>query len=108
MNIPDVLQARYFGAVWTLDGNDYEGLTWLSDSAKPTEDELLALWPQVQYETAYKQVEQARAQAYRETADPIFFQYQRGDATEQEWLDAVQAVKDAHPYPEDVTTDETQ
>jgi hypothetical protein len=27
-------------------------------------------------------------------------QYQRGDATEQEWLDAVQAVKDAHPYPE--------
>jgi len=30
----------------------------------------------------------------------LFFEYQRGEATEQEWLDAVQAVKDAHPYPE--------
>jgi hypothetical protein len=26
--------------------------------------------------------------------------WQRGDNTEQEWLDAVQAVKDAYPYPE--------
>jgi hypothetical protein len=48
----------------------------------------------------YEQVEQARAQAYRETSDPIFFQYQRGDKTEAEWLAAVEAVKAAHPYPE--------
>ena len=48
----------------------------------------------------HEQVEQARAAAYRETSDPLFFKYQRGTATEQEWLDAVQAVKDAHPYPE--------
>jgi hypothetical protein len=51
---------------------------------------------------AVTEVEQARAIAYRETSDPIFFQYQRGDKTEAEWLDAVQAVKDAHPYPETV------
>jgi len=44
-------------------------------------------------------VEFARMAAYRLTSDPIFFEYQRGDKTEQEWLDAVQAVKDAHPYP---------
>jgi len=56
----------------------------------------------VQSEVQRELVEQARAAAYRETSDPIFFQYQRGDATEQEWLDAVQAVKDAHPYPETV------
>jgi hypothetical protein len=55
-----------------------------------------------------EEVEQARQVAYQQTADPIFFQYQRGDATEQEWLNAVQAVKDAHPYPEDVTTNETE
>lgn len=52
------------------------------------------------HDIAMAQVEQARAIAYRETADPLFFQYQRGEITEQEWLDAVQAVKDAHPYPE--------
>jgi hypothetical protein len=60
------------------------------------------------YDRAYEQVEQARQHAYQQTADPLFFQYQRGEITEQEWLDAVQAVKDAHPYPEDVTTDETE
>jgi hypothetical protein len=47
-----------------------------------------------------EQVEALRQADYALTADPLFFQWQRGEATEQEWLDAVQAVKDAHPYPE--------
>jgi len=102
MDISLILSAKYVGAEWALNGDDYSGLTWLSDSPKPTEAELEALWPAVQYETAYAQVEQARALAYRESSDPIFFQYQRGDATEKQWLDAVQAVKDAHPYPAEV------
>jgi len=34
----------------------------------------------------------------------VFFDYQRGEVTEQDWLDAVQAVKDAHPYPVDPST----
>ena len=100
MDIPVILSAKYAGAEWSLNGDEYSGLTWLSDSPKPSEKELEALWPQVQYERAYAQVEQARAQAYRETSDPLFFEWQRGDATEAEWLAAVQAVKDAHPYPE--------
>jgi hypothetical protein len=45
-------------------------------------------------------VEAQRVAAYRKTADPLYFQYQRGEVTEQAWLDAVQAVKTAHPYPE--------
>jgi len=100
MDIPLILARKFAGAEWTLDGDEYVGLNWLSDSAKPTEKELEALWPVVQYESAYGHVEQARAQAYRETSDPIFFEYQRGDATEAEWLAAVEAVKAAHPYPE--------
>jgi hypothetical protein len=102
MDIAAILTVKYIGSEWTLDGDDYSGLTWLSDSPKPTEQEIEALWPTVQYETAYKAVETARAQAYRETSDPIFFEYQRGDATEAEWLAAVQAVKDSNPYPETV------
>ena len=99
MDISLILTSRFKGAEWTLNGDAYEGLTWLSDSPKPTEKQLEALWPEVESEAARGEVEQARAQAYRETSDPIFFQYQRGDATEKQWLDAVQAVKDAHPYP---------
>jgi hypothetical protein len=87
------------GAQWSLNGDDYSGLTWLDDSPMPSQAELDAAWPQVQYDLAYRQVEQARHAAYTADADPVFFQWQRGTATEQDWLDAVQAVKDAHPYP---------
>lgn len=99
MDIAAILSRKFEGAEWTLNGDDYTGLTWLSETPKPTKKELEALWPTVQYEVAYEQVEQARAQAYRETSDALFFEYQRGDATEAEWLAAVQAVKVAHPYP---------
>jgi len=102
MDIANILSKRFEGEQWTLEGDDYSGLTWLSETSKPTEKALLALWPEVQYETAYARVEIARQSAYQQTADPIFFEYQRGDATEAEWLAAVQAVKDAHPYPEQV------
>lgn len=33
---------------WTLDGETYEGLIWLSDTKKPTEAELLVAWPKAQ------------------------------------------------------------
>jgi hypothetical protein len=100
MDIINILLRKYSGTHWVQNGDDYSGLDWLDSSKKPTEAELQALWPTVEYELAYEAVEKARQQAYQETADPVFFEYQRGDKTEQEWLDAVQAVKDAHPYPE--------
>ena len=100
MFLPDILGHLHPGAQWKLSGDDYEGLEWLDDSPKPTKKALEAAWPEVQHTRAMKAVENARASAYRETADPLFFQYQRGEATEAEWLAAVEAVKDAHPYPE--------
>ena len=100
MDIPMILSKRYEGAQWTLNGDNYSGLTWLSeDIAKPTAEELQAEWPQVQFEVAYAKVEAGRQIAYRDTADPIFFEFQRGDMTEADWLGAVQGVKDANPYP---------
>ena len=47
MDIATIL-SRKFDAEWTLDGDTYEGLTWLSDSKKPTKAELEKLWPTVQ------------------------------------------------------------
>ena len=95
-----ILSDKYPETIWTLDGDDYEGLTWLDDSPKPTKKALEALWPEVSYARARQAVENARASAYAQTADPLFFQYQRGEVTEAEWLAAVEAVKTAHPYPE--------
>jgi hypothetical protein len=99
MDIPAILSRRYAGTEWSLNGDDYAGLTWLSEGEPPTEADLEALWSEVQYEVAYEQVEKARQIAYTTTSDPIFFEYQRGDKTEAEWLAAVEAVKAAHPYP---------
>ena len=56
-------------------------------------------WEAGAYQREYDAVTVARQAGYQSTSDPIFMQYQRGEATEQEWLDAVQAVKDANPYP---------
>jgi hypothetical protein len=47
-----VLSTNYPGAEWTLDGDDYDGLTWLSDTPKPTQAELDAAWPAVQQQQA--------------------------------------------------------
>jgi hypothetical protein len=96
-----ILSKKFEGKSFSV-GETYESIVSLDGSEIPTEAELEALWPEVQYEVSYALVEQARASAYREASDPIFFQYQRGDATEAQWLAAVEAVKATHPYPEQV------
>jgi len=43
-----VLTANYPGAQWTLNGDTYDGLTWLSNTPKPSQAELDAAWLAVQ------------------------------------------------------------
>ena len=52
MDIPTILLRKFHGTEWTLNGDDYTGLNWLSDSPKPTKKELSALWDDVQAEIA--------------------------------------------------------
>ena len=52
MDIAQILTRRYAGAEWTLNGDDYLGLTWLSESTKPTKKFLDKLWPEIQAEIA--------------------------------------------------------
>ena len=99
VDYPAVLVAKYSGTQWTMDGDEYDGLNWLDTSPKPTQAELDALWPQVQYENQCAAVEQARLTAYEQQSDPVFFKWQRGDATELEWREAVAKVKADNPYP---------
>jgi hypothetical protein len=72
MDITQVLTKRFPDAEWTLNGDNYSGLTWLSAGKKPTLKALEAEWAQVEYEIAYAKVEADRQIAYRNTADPIF------------------------------------
>lgn len=56
-----ILSTKFAGEEWTLEGDDYEGLTWLSSTQKPTKKELDDLWPIV--ETEIEEQKQAKAQA---------------------------------------------
>ena len=44
-----VLTANYSGAQWSLSDNDYDTLEWYDDTPKPSQAELDAAWPQVDY-----------------------------------------------------------
>ena len=43
----------------------------------------------------------ARASAYTEEADPLFFKAQRGEAKLSEWQAKVTEIRDRFPYPEE-------
>jgi hypothetical protein len=46
-----------------------------------------------------KAYDHIRGMAYKEYADPVFFKYQRGDATKEGWLEAIAKVKSDFPRP---------
>jgi len=98
INYAEIIALNYSGKEWVMRGREYSGLEWLDASPKPTQDELDALWPSTQIAVANKTVEQNRINAYRNESDPLFFQWQRGEATEQEWKDAVAAIQARYPY----------
>jgi hypothetical protein len=47
-----------------------------------------------------EQQQQARAEAYRDEADPLFFKAQRDEASLQDWQDKIQEIRTRFPYPE--------
>ena len=54
IDIAAILSNKFIGSEWTLSGDDYEGLTWLSESEKPTLEELENLWEEVKGELQAK------------------------------------------------------
>lgn len=100
MNIHQILTRRYAGKEYLLIGDDYAGLEWLDKSPKPTEAELQAVAPDVEYEIAYENVQKQRQQAYRDEADHLFFYAERGKGQKQAWLDKVAEIDARFPYPE--------
>jgi hypothetical protein len=99
MDIGIVLQKIRPNAVWSLDGNRYETLSWWDESPKPSYKEIEAAWPVVQLEIETEKVHRQRKKAYQEESDPLFFEYQRGDIEKDVWVSKVQEIKDRYPLP---------
>lgn len=98
MDLSITLEFLRPGAEWILNGDTYDGLTWLDDSPKPTLSEIEAAWPAALATHANDNARQSRMVAFRDDADPLFFGWQRGENTEQEWLDKCEEIRHRFPY----------
>ena len=47
LDYPTILTRKYPGQEWVLNGDNYEGLNWISDTPKPSQEELDGLWDEV-------------------------------------------------------------
>jgi hypothetical protein len=57
LDYSQILTINYVGSQWSLNGDSYAGLTWLSDTPKPTQAELDALWESTKAAVAAKEQE---------------------------------------------------
>jgi hypothetical protein len=92
-----ILSVNYAGSQWSLNGDSYDGLTWLSETPKPTQAELDALWPATQTTVVNQQADINRHNAYVAEADPLFFKAQRGEGTMADWEAKVAEIKARYP-----------
>ena len=89
------------GAQWSCSGSldDYANYTWLDQRAQPSKAECDAVMAEVVTEKEKATVERKRRSAYEAEADPLYFGWQRGENTEQDWLDKVAEIRARYPYP---------
>jgi hypothetical protein len=92
-----ILSVNYVGSQWSLNGDSYDGLTWYSNTPKPTQAELDALWLATQITLANQQAVTNRHTAYVAEADPLFFKAQRGEGTMADWEAKVAEIKTRYP-----------
>ena len=99
--IIDGLLALGFDNGYVVGGEPADIILWENYKPQPSIKEISAAAKDGAYVRELNAVKQARHQAYSAPggSNAVFLKWQRGEATKQEWLDAVQAINDAHPYP---------
>ena len=95
-----VLTRNYPGAEWSLNGDDYAGLVWHSDTPMPSQEELDAAWPAVRDALAWDRV---RAERDRLLAASDWTQVADAPVDAAAWAAYRQALRDV---PQDYTTPE--
>ena len=91
-------EGQWFGLKDPSKGHVYENILVLDKSKKlPSKSECEKGIKALQAEWDARLIDQQRQSAYQTESDPLFFKYQRGEATEQEWLDKVAEIKARFP-----------
>ena len=87
-------------AIWSLDGDTYDGLTWYDENElpPPTEEEVQTEIERLQAEYEYNQYQRDRASEYppiKEQLDTLYHQGYDG------WKARIDEVKNKYPKPEE-------
>jgi hypothetical protein len=73
---------------------------WENDAWVCIDQPTVDAWLQGQKDAFNESQKKKREAAYTVESDPIYFLSQRGEATQQEWLDKIAAIKTRFPYQE--------
>ena len=84
---------------YTGDPEVYESYVWAGPGNQPSKAECDAILVELETEEMLNQVKRQRQAAYQAEADPLYFGWQRGENTEQAWLDKVAEIRARYPYP---------
>jgi hypothetical protein len=95
-----ILSTNYFTAQWSLNGDSYDGLTWYSDTPKPTQAELDALWIPTQETVAKHSCKKQASELLYETdwttipdvADPANSPYLTNQAAFIAWRNQIRVL----------------
>lgn len=99
-NYQQILSINYPNAQWSLNGDSYEGLTWLDSTPKPTQEELDALAIPTQETLAKQACKKQASQLLYETdwttipdvADPANTPYLTNQAAFIAWRSQIRAL----------------
>jgi hypothetical protein len=80
------------------DADVYTNYEWCDDRPQPTQAECDAVIPTLLAQLAHDAIREQRHQAFIVEADPLFFAWQRGEATEEEWLAKCAEIRARFPY----------
>jgi hypothetical protein len=101
VSFPEVIPANTLAefSVYEVVTVEQPSVTYKQNLSEGTPVNENGIWKQVWIVTD-KPIEEINAihdynkkQAYKEESDPLFFKWQRGEATQQEWLDKVNEIK---------------
>lgn len=74
----------------------------VDDEVRPMDEAEWTAWVEETWnadQPTQEEIDNMRRTAYTEEADPLYFKWQRGEGTEQAWLDKVAEIRSRYPDP---------
>ena len=97
--ITDGLTALGFTDGYAIGGDPAEIILWENDAKQPTNTAIAKAAPKGAHMREVATVENNRKTAYANESDPLFFQWQAGEGTEEAWKAKRAEIEARYPYP---------